>query len=167
VGAAEADALRAVGLDDPAIHDAIQVIAYFNYINRVAEGVGTDLEPDWEPRSYAAADRKPSRRHGSSRSSARANPRVVCREVDRLVTVLPKDAIVLVTFRPEHLEDLRPSRLVTNRVTRDLDQVADLRGYATDRLHHDLLLGWTVSSSLVGGSAASAVRADRTTGFPL
>ena len=45
-------ALRAVGLDDVAIHDAIQVIAYFNYINRVAEGVGTESEPEWEPRSY-------------------------------------------------------------------------------------------------------------------
>jgi hypothetical protein len=26
------------------------VIAYFNYINRIAEGVGTDPEPEWEPR---------------------------------------------------------------------------------------------------------------------
>jgi alkylhydroperoxidase family enzyme len=47
VGAEDADALRAHGLDDAAIHDAIQVIAYFNYINRVAEGVGTDPEPEW------------------------------------------------------------------------------------------------------------------------
>ena len=52
VGAADADALRAHGLDDATIHDAIQVIAYFNYINRVAEGVGTESEPEWEPRSY-------------------------------------------------------------------------------------------------------------------
>ncbi|HET9288636.1 MAG TPA: hypothetical protein VFO26_13860 [Gaiella sp.] len=52
VGAEDADALRAVGLDDAAIHDAIQVIAYFNYINRIAEGVGTDPEPEWEPRTY-------------------------------------------------------------------------------------------------------------------
>ncbi len=51
--------LRAVGLDDVTIHDAIQVIAYFNYINRVAEGVGTDPEPDWEPHTYAPADRTP------------------------------------------------------------------------------------------------------------
>ena len=50
VGAADADELRAVGLDDAAIHDAIQVIAYFNYINRVAEGVGTDSEPEWASR---------------------------------------------------------------------------------------------------------------------
>ena len=34
------------------ISDAIQVIAYFNYINRVAEGVGTDSEPEWEPRTF-------------------------------------------------------------------------------------------------------------------
>jgi alkylhydroperoxidase family enzyme len=39
--------LRAHGWDDAAIHDAIQVIAYFNYINRIAEGVGTDPEPEW------------------------------------------------------------------------------------------------------------------------
>lgn len=57
MGAAEAEALRAVGLEDPAIHDAIQVIAYFNYINRVAEGVGTDLEPDWDLQDYLPADR--------------------------------------------------------------------------------------------------------------
>ena len=48
--------LRAQGLDDPAIHDAIQVIAYFNYINRIAEGVGVDLEPEWEPREYRRTD---------------------------------------------------------------------------------------------------------------
>ena len=47
VGAEDAEALRAVGLDDVAINDAIQVIAYFNYINRIAEGVGTDAEPEW------------------------------------------------------------------------------------------------------------------------
>ena len=43
-------ALRTRGLSDEAIHDAVQVIAYFNYINRVAEGLGTDLEPDMPPR---------------------------------------------------------------------------------------------------------------------
>ena len=41
------DALRAHGLDDATIHDAIQVIAYFNYVNRVAEAVGIEPEPDW------------------------------------------------------------------------------------------------------------------------
>ena len=48
VGRADVEALRGQGWDDAAIHDAIQVIAYFNYINRVAEGVGIEPEPDWE-----------------------------------------------------------------------------------------------------------------------
>jgi hypothetical protein len=33
------------------IHDAVQVIAYFNYINRVADALGVDPEPGiraWE-----------------------------------------------------------------------------------------------------------------------
>jgi alkylhydroperoxidase family enzyme len=48
VGDAEIDRLRAHGLSDAAIHDAIQVIAFFNYINRVAEAVGIGPEPEWE-----------------------------------------------------------------------------------------------------------------------
>ena len=27
--------------------DAIQVVSYFNYINRVADAVGVDDEPEW------------------------------------------------------------------------------------------------------------------------
>ena len=41
------DALRADGWSDVAIHDAIQVIAFFNYINRVADAVGIGPEPEW------------------------------------------------------------------------------------------------------------------------
>jgi alkylhydroperoxidase family enzyme len=47
VGEADVDELRTHGWDDAAIHDAIQVIAYFNYINRVAEGIGIGPEPEW------------------------------------------------------------------------------------------------------------------------
>lgn len=43
---ADIDTLRATGLTDPAIHDAIQVVSYFNYINRVADAVHVDLEDD-------------------------------------------------------------------------------------------------------------------------
>jgi uncharacterized peroxidase-related enzyme len=39
------DALRAAGFDDVAIHDATQIVGYFNYINRVAEALGVELEP--------------------------------------------------------------------------------------------------------------------------
>ena len=45
----DVDALREQGLDDAAIHDAIQVIAYFNYINRVADAVHVDLEAEMPP----------------------------------------------------------------------------------------------------------------------
>ena len=31
-----------------AISDAAQVISYFNYINRIADGLGVDLEPEME-----------------------------------------------------------------------------------------------------------------------
>jgi len=41
--------LRALGLSDAGIHDAIQVIAYFNYINRVADAVHVDLEAEMAP----------------------------------------------------------------------------------------------------------------------
>ena len=47
IGQGDLDALRHNGPDDAAIHDAIQVIAYFNYINRVADAVGIDGEPEW------------------------------------------------------------------------------------------------------------------------
>jgi alkylhydroperoxidase family enzyme len=36
-----------VGLTDAGVHDAVQVIAFFNYINRVADAVGIDDEPEW------------------------------------------------------------------------------------------------------------------------
>ena len=44
------DPLRAVDLTDREIHDAVQVISYFNYINRIADALGTDLEPEMLPR---------------------------------------------------------------------------------------------------------------------
>jgi uncharacterized peroxidase-related enzyme len=48
-GAADVEALREHGFSDTAIHDAAQVIGYFNYINRVADGLGVDLEPEMKP----------------------------------------------------------------------------------------------------------------------
>jgi alkylhydroperoxidase family enzyme len=47
VDESDIDLLRAEGLDDPAISDAIQVIGYFNYVTRVADGVGIEDEPEW------------------------------------------------------------------------------------------------------------------------
>lgn len=47
MGQKDIDALRAHGLSDAAVHDAIQVVSFFNYINRVADAVGIEGEPEW------------------------------------------------------------------------------------------------------------------------
>ena len=44
---ADDDAVRSEGWSDAAIHDALQVVSYFNYINRIADVVGIDDEPEW------------------------------------------------------------------------------------------------------------------------
>ena len=41
--------LRGHGFDNAAITVAVQVIGYFNYINRVADGLGVDDEPGMKP----------------------------------------------------------------------------------------------------------------------
>jgi hypothetical protein len=42
----DVEALRKYGLADRDILDAIEVISYFNYINRVADALGIDPEPE-------------------------------------------------------------------------------------------------------------------------
>lgn len=54
--------MRAAGLSDRDIVDANQVVAYYNYVNRVADGLGVELEPRWPPdvrrtRTYEARER--------------------------------------------------------------------------------------------------------------
>ncbi|MEZ4456213.1 MAG: hypothetical protein R2882_06640 [Gemmatimonadales bacterium] len=46
VTAADIGALRAAGLDDRAIHDACVIVAYFAYVNRIADGLGVELESE-------------------------------------------------------------------------------------------------------------------------
>jgi uncharacterized peroxidase-related enzyme len=50
--AADLEPLRAQGLSDRDIVDLNQVVAYFNYVNRIAEGLGVELEP-----AYTAEER--------------------------------------------------------------------------------------------------------------
>jgi alkylhydroperoxidase family enzyme len=40
--------LETLSFSQNAISDAAQVISYFNYINRIADGLGVDLEPEME-----------------------------------------------------------------------------------------------------------------------
>lgn len=46
IDAEDVSRLRDAGFDDVGISSCVQVVAYFNYINRVAEGLGVDYE-DW------------------------------------------------------------------------------------------------------------------------
>jgi len=45
VTSAHIDALRDAGYDDRAIHDACAIIGYFAFVNRIADGLGVELEP--------------------------------------------------------------------------------------------------------------------------
>lgn len=42
------EALRLKGFKDRDILDIVEVVSYFNYINRVADALGVDPEPEWE-----------------------------------------------------------------------------------------------------------------------
>ncbi|HET7846453.1 MAG TPA: peroxidase [Acidimicrobiia bacterium] len=46
VGREDVELLRSHGFDDQGISSCVQVVAYFNYINRIAEGLGVAME-DW------------------------------------------------------------------------------------------------------------------------
>ena len=43
----DVEQLRQVGFEDPAVLDICQVTAYFNYVNRLADGLGVELESSW------------------------------------------------------------------------------------------------------------------------
>ena len=44
----DVDQLRKQGFSDAAILDIIQVTGYYAYVNRLADGLGVELEPFWE-----------------------------------------------------------------------------------------------------------------------
>ncbi len=44
VGRADVERLRRHGFDDRAIHDVCVITAYFAFVNRIADGLGVELE---------------------------------------------------------------------------------------------------------------------------
>ena len=48
VTAEHVERLRSAGWDDRAIHDICAIVAYFAFVNRIADGLGVDLESDSE-----------------------------------------------------------------------------------------------------------------------
>ena len=53
VSVQDIDVLREAGLEDEEIHDLTQVVALFNYYNRLAEGLGIDKE-ELDPKADSA-----------------------------------------------------------------------------------------------------------------
>jgi uncharacterized protein YciW len=49
VGEADVEELRSMGFTDRAVLDICQVTAYYNYVNRLADGLGVELEDSWTP----------------------------------------------------------------------------------------------------------------------
>ncbi len=47
MGEGDVERLREVGFDQVAILDICQVVSYFNYVNRMADGLGVELEARW------------------------------------------------------------------------------------------------------------------------
>ncbi len=52
VGEGDVERLRDVGFDQAAILDICQVVCYYNYVNRLASGLGVELEADWRGEDY-------------------------------------------------------------------------------------------------------------------
>lgn len=44
ITAGDVEALRAAGYDDRGIHDIAAITAYFAFVNRMADGLGVELE---------------------------------------------------------------------------------------------------------------------------
>ena len=44
ITAVHVERLRTAGFDDRAIHDACVIVAYFAFVNRMADGLGVELE---------------------------------------------------------------------------------------------------------------------------
>jgi|TARA_Y100000588_G_scaffold52343_1_gene49230 alkylhydroperoxidase family enzyme len=44
--------LSSSGFDETAILDLCQVVSYYNYVNRLADGLGVELENYWEAEEF-------------------------------------------------------------------------------------------------------------------
>ncbi len=65
----DVEALRRHGFGDAAVLDICQVTAYYNYVNRLADGLGVELEPGWSEEELTVSREefeawKEARRHG-------------------------------------------------------------------------------------------------------
>ena len=77
--AADAEALRQAGFDDRAVLDICQVTAYYAYVNRLADGLGVELEEYWRPEDLVL----PLDEFEAIRAERRASPLAPALRTDR------------------------------------------------------------------------------------
>lgn len=46
----DVERLRSAGFDDTGVLDVCQIVSYYNYVNRLADGLGVELENSWHER---------------------------------------------------------------------------------------------------------------------
>jgi uncharacterized peroxidase-related enzyme len=51
----DVDRIRSAGFDDRALHDICAVTAYYAFVNRIADGLGVELEPRFDPPAPSGA----------------------------------------------------------------------------------------------------------------
>lgn len=66
----DSEALRSAGFDHTAILDITQVAAYYAYVNRLADGLGVELEEYWTPETLTLSREEFERRRGPGSDEA-------------------------------------------------------------------------------------------------
>jgi uncharacterized protein YciW len=66
----DVDGLASVGFSEAAVLDICQVVSYYNYVNRLADGLGVELEAEWTDEDMtvtrAEFDALVAERHGEA-----------------------------------------------------------------------------------------------------
>ncbi|MGI9629077.1 MAG: carboxymuconolactone decarboxylase family protein [Longimicrobiales bacterium] len=68
MGPGDVAQLKELGFDDRAVLDICQVVAYYNYVNRLADGVGVELEPTWTEADLTVTEDEFKRRRAARRA---------------------------------------------------------------------------------------------------
>ncbi len=72
--AEDAQALREAGFGDAAILDVTQVTAYYGYVNRLADGLGVELEEWWTPETLTLSREAFEARRAGRRARGDTDP---------------------------------------------------------------------------------------------
>ena len=56
MGRNDVERLTGAGFSDAAVLDICQVVSYYNYVNRLADGLGVELEDFWEAEDFTVTE---------------------------------------------------------------------------------------------------------------